>query len=79
MVQVFLGGKNILWLEDDDSTDKDGEPARYKKIGRDAFKLQLAEEMLVPQHLLKVSYAGAKSTSENVNCPVGWSARKVVV
>ena len=53
---VFLGGADILWMEEDGFGDYSGNPLHYTTLSQIEFEARLAEEMVVPAYLLKVTY-----------------------
>lgn len=73
---VYLGAADILWLDDPDWADDDGEPSRYKTLDRKEFEQFLAEEMVVPSHLLTITYSEGGRGPRNVQFPRGWTVRK---
>lgn len=73
---VYLGAVNILWLEDEDFADDDGQPLRYQTMDRSEFERRLAEEMAVPFHLLTVTYSSGKNGPHHVQFPRGCTTRK---
>lgn len=73
---VCVSGRNILEPEDEDWVDDDGKPIKYKKITHEALVKRLEEEMLVPAHLLNVTYSKTVKPTEQVRMPQGWSTSK---
>jgi hypothetical protein len=73
---INFGSTNILWLQDAYFADKNGQPVQYESLRRTQFESRLAEEMLVPNHLLVVTYADRKSPPDYVQFPRGWTVRK---
>jgi len=73
---VFLGGADILWTEEDPFADDDGKPVRHKTLSLAQFEKSLSAEMVIPQHLLKVTYAFDKSAGHNLLVPAGATTRK---
>jgi hypothetical protein len=73
---VFLGGTDILWMEEDEFADDVGNSARHSKLSLDEFETRLSEEMIVPSHLLKVTYTFEKSGKNALLFPLGWTTRK---
>ena len=74
---LHCGGASILWLQDDDYGAEPGEPALREKLGIDKFEDQLAEQMVVPSHLLTINYLSfRKKGNEQIHFPYGWTARK---
>ena len=45
---VFLGGADILWMEEDGFGDDSGNPLHYTTLSQIEFEARLAEEMVVP-------------------------------
>jgi hypothetical protein len=67
---VFLGGTDILRMEEDGFGDDSGKPVHYTTLTRTEFETRLSEEMAVPAHLLKVTYDfknSAKTSCEGCN------------
>jgi len=65
---IMFGGKNILIQEDD--VFGIGAETRMYEIRRQTFEKQLAEQMVVPRHLLKVTYSAPVSSF--VRVPYGY-------
>jgi hypothetical protein len=72
---VFLGGKDILWKEDDEFDDDDGNP-HYITLKIDEFEARLCEEMVVPARLLTVTYGFKKDPKKMLLFPRGGTTRK---
>ena len=74
---VHCGGASVLRLEDDDYAAKPGEPALCEKLSIAKFEERLAEQMVVPVHLLTINYVSfRKQGIERIQFPYGWTARK---
>ncbi|PZP29045.1 MAG: peptidase C14 [Roseateles depolymerans] len=74
---VHCDGASILWLEDEDYAPEPGESPERKKLTLEQFELQLAEQMLVAPHLLKVNYVSFEPESrDTIAFPLGWSTRR---
>lgn len=74
--RIFLGGANVLWMEEDFFADDAGNPTHHASLSPSEFEARLSEEMLVPAHLLKVTYAFEKSAKNALLFPLGWTTRK---
>jgi len=74
---VTFGGKDILWLEDEDYLPEPGEAPSYAKLDLEEFEARLSEQMVVPSHLLKINYTSrAKPEKAVIHFPRGWTVRK---
>ncbi|UBB15386.1 caspase family protein [Comamonas odontotermitis] len=74
---VIFGGKNILWLEDDDYLPDPSKDPRYSKLNRETLEARLSEQMIVPAHLLKITYpTPGLLDSNSIHFPLGWTTRK---
>ena len=74
---VHCDGKNVLWLEDEDYAPEPGEKPMRKMLTLDEFQQQLAEQMLVAPHLLKVNYVSFETKGrETLAFPMGWTTCK---
>jgi hypothetical protein len=73
---VFFGGADVLWMEEDGFADDAGRPLGHVTITLNEFEARLSEEMLVPAHLLKVTYTFEKSAKNTLLFPFGWTTRK---
>jgi len=74
--EVYLGATNILWLEDPDWVEDESRPSRYKTMDREEFKDFLTEQMVVPSHLLTITYSSGGRGPQAVQFPRGWTVRK---
>jgi len=74
--KVFLGGTDILWMEEDEFGDDSGNPVHYTTLSRLEFEARLSEEMVVPGYLLKVTYDFKTSAKTALLFPYGWTTRK---
>ena len=72
---IFLGGADILWMEEDDSDNDAGSPS-YKTLGVADFETRLSTEMIVPPHLLKITYDFDKNTKSKLRFPLFGTTRK---
>lgn len=76
---IYFGGGNIMWLEDQDYAPEPGEAPPREKLSVTAFEEKLAEQMVVPAHLLSVKYASQLDdgvTRPKILFPYGWTTRK---
>jgi hypothetical protein len=73
---VFLGGSDILWLEDEEFADDESERPRFITLTTDDFEERLCQEMTIPAHLLTVTYSSAKKPKTKLLVPLGWTTRK---
>jgi hypothetical protein len=76
---IYFGGSNILWLEDLDYAPEPGETPPREKLSVTSFEEKLAEQMVVPAHLLDVKYASELNegfTGQKILFPYGWTTRK---
>lgn len=74
---VVFGGKDILWLEDDDYLPEPGKTPKYSKLDPAALEERLSKRMLVPPQLLKITYPKPKPTDfDTIHFPRGWTIRK---
>jgi hypothetical protein len=72
---VHISGTDILWMEDDVFAEDPGKKEyRAMQLGR--FEEKLSEEMVVPAHLLKITYDFKKDRIEEVLFPRGHTLRK---
>lgn len=72
---IFLAGVGILRSEQDE--DEDEGSSHYEKLSLDQFESRLSKEMLVPLHLLRVTYSFERNSNVTLLFPLGWSTRKV--
>ncbi|MDB5990600.1 MAG: Peptidase caspase catalytic subunit p20 [Herbaspirillum sp.] len=73
---LHCGGASILRLEDPDDAQEPGEQPRREKLDLARFEARLAEQMVVPAHLLTINYQSFHSHgSERIMFPYGWTAR----
>lgn len=74
---VHCGGDSILWMEDADYAPDADEPPMLKTLSLDKFEERIAEQMVVPSHLLTIKYASfSKTGDEKIQFPYGWTTRK---
>lgn len=74
---IDCGGANILWLEDEDYAVELGEQPNNEKLAIAKFEERLAEQMVVPSHLLTVNYPSfEKHGAERILFPYGWTVRR---
>jgi len=73
---VFLGGSNILTVEQENMADAAGDPKYMKELTVAKFETQISEETVVPSHLLKITYSHSMKKVEQLQFPLGWSMRK---
>lgn len=74
--KIFLGGTNILWMEEDGFGDGSGNPVHYTTLTSGEFEARLSEEMAVPAYLLKITHDSNKSAKSKLRYPYGWTTRK---
>lgn len=73
---ITFGGKNILWLEEEDYLPEADEEPSYAKLNLEDFESRLAEQMVVPPHLLKINYTSrTRPEKYSILFPLGWTAR----
>jgi hypothetical protein len=73
---IYFGGVNVLRPEEGAWDSDDGEKS-YSPLGPDLLNERLTEELVVPTHLLKVSYTPAEAGDDRMlRVPVGWTVRK---
>lgn len=53
---VHVGGLDILWMEEDFFAEGPGKSLRCETMTIQAFEARVSEEMMVPAHLLKITY-----------------------
>lgn len=74
---VHYQGRDILWMEERDFEPDPGDPPMRNTLALDEFENQLAERVVVAQHLLKINYNSFDATrNETIAFPYGWTARK---
>jgi hypothetical protein len=76
---IYFGGSNILWLEDQDYAAEPGETPPSEKLSVSSFEEKLAEQMIVPMHLLNVTYKSELADGvarTKILFPYGWTTRK---
>jgi hypothetical protein len=74
--EVCLAGRNILVAEDDDWLNDDGTPARYRSISQEDFLERLTKELLIPGHLLNLTFSKTIDQSANLSVPYGFTTIK---
>lgn len=73
---LHCGGANILRLEDPDYAPEPGEQPHREKLDVSRFEIRLAEQMVVPAHLLTINYQSFQSHGgERIMFPYGWTAQ----
>jgi len=73
---IFHGGTDILWMEEDEFADDADNAARHSMLTIDKFEARLSEEMIVPARLLTVTYTFEKNAKTALLFPIGWTTRK---
>lgn len=74
---MHCGGENILWQEDEDYTPEAGEPRMVENLSLTRFEERVAEQMVMPKHLLTINYPDiGKMARGQIAFPLGWTARK---
>jgi len=73
---IFHGGTDILWMEEDEFADDADNAARHSTLTIDKFEARLSEEMIVPARLLTVTYTFEKNAKTALLFPIGWTTRK---
>ena len=73
---IYIGGVNVLRLEDDTWGSDQGEP-HYIGMNAADLEAQLSAELVVPSRSLKITYTPASAaTAEELRFPMGWTVRK---
>ncbi len=73
---LHCSGASILRLEDPDYAPEPGEQPHREKLDLSRFETRLAEQMVVPAHLLTINYQSFQSHGgERIMFPYGWTAR----
>ncbi|TCQ16677.1 caspase family protein [Rhizobium sp. PP-CC-3G-465] len=73
---VYVGGVNVLRPEDDAWESSSGEP-HYLPMDRSEFLDFVSTELIVPAHLLKITFTPAiKDTDQALRFPMGWTVGK---
>lgn len=70
--EIFYGGMNILLAEDDWVHDDE---ITHSSISKSKFEEEISEQMIVPSHLLTVTYGGKKDV-KRLQFPYGYTTRK---
>jgi hypothetical protein len=74
---LHCNGQDILWLEDEDYMPELDEFPDVLKLRLERFEHYVAEQMVVPHHLLKFNYPSlGKIRKGTIEFPIGWTARK---
>lgn len=74
---IYVGGQNVLRLEDDAWGSDDGEP-HYLRMDTSDLEAQLCSEFIVPARLLKITYTPASDGKpEELRFPMGGTVRRV--
>lgn len=74
---VHCGGDDIFWMEDADYAPEPGEAPMLEKLSLADFEKRIAEQMVVPAHLLTIKYASfSRAGNETIHFPYGWTTRK---
>lgn len=73
--ELFFAGVDVLRSEQDE--DEDEGSLHYEKLSLDQFESRLSKEMLVPLHLLRITYSFERSLKVTLLFRLGWSTRKV--
>lgn len=74
--QVYVGGENVLKVEDKDDIDEDGKPLDYGRRCAEDLKEQLSQELIVPSPLLKISYTPGEAAKGVLLYPSGYTVKK---
>lgn len=72
---IYIDGTNVLTVEEDSWDSDDGEIA-YTKIGPDRLKEKLTTQLVVPERLLKISYAPGEAEAGDLYIPINWTVAK---
>lgn len=73
--KVMFDGTDILWIDDNDIMGSFGSGSD-QTMSVDKFDKRLADEMVVPSRLLKVTYSFDRHSNPSVLFPVGGTTRK---
>ena len=74
---IHCGGASILGVEPDSFATDPGEPVKHEKLSVSSFEARLAEQMMVPAHLLKIHYSAMKKSGyPRILFPMGFTVRK---
>jgi hypothetical protein len=72
---VHIAGTDILWMEDEFFAEDPGK-TEYRSIQVGKFEEKLSDEMVVPAHLLKITYDFDRDKVGAVKFPRGYTLRK---
>jgi uncharacterized caspase-like protein len=72
---VHIAGTDILWMEDEFFAEDPGK-TEYRSIQLGKFEEKLSDEMVVPAHLLKITYDFDRDKVGAVKSPRGYTLRK---
>jgi hypothetical protein len=73
---VYVDGADVLRQEDEEYATDDTDSMRYFQREASDFEEQLSQELVVPAHLLKVTYTPAEASNATLRVPVGYTVRK---
>lgn len=74
--EVFVDSVNVLRVANLEYADDNGLPVRYSSYALESLEAKLAEQMVVPQRLLKFTYNELGSNIDELQFPVGWTVRR---
>jgi hypothetical protein len=74
--EVRFDGTNILWRDDNSFVSWIADGTGYSKMGIKDFEKRLSDEIVVPSHLLKVTYSFDEKTKPTLLFPDGGTVRK---
>lgn len=72
---IYVEAKNVLKVEEDSWDSVDGEIA-YMKISPDRLREKLTTQLVVPDRLLKITYAPGEAETGDLYIPMNWTVAK---
>jgi hypothetical protein len=76
VTSVYVGGRDIYWLEDKDYAVEPGEAPMGEKVSRTTFEASLSHQMVVPRRLLAITYNTPEDELKQLYVPFGYTARR---
>ena len=76
VTKIFIGGVNVLHADDEDYAPRKGEKILRRNFDRDDFEDWIAQQLLIPYHLLTFNCGSPAKDIEQVKFPCGWTDRR---
>lgn len=74
---VHFEGESIFWMEDPDYAPEPGQEPMLERLTLASFEERIAEQMVVPAHLLAINYESfIRTGNETIRLPYGCTMRR---